>query len=461
MRRSRWLVGFWATALLWLPLPSPAEEPVVLLLGLGAIRADRAQQAEIVPTLRWLVRQGVEFTTAYANAPWPRAAAATVLTGTLSHGHGVRGPLDGLSPQRTTLAQAASAEGYDTVAVVSHLDLDPAAGFGRGFDRFDARLSLPLLDLAPRSLPVPDLFFGDLARDRSVRAAKIRAQGRRTDADTTEAALGMLAKHRRRPLFLWVSYFGASQTFSEEGVTLLSADAYAQRLRALDEEVRRLLDGVQKLGLAARTLLIVYGDSGFSLLEHGDYGAGTTLYEPAVRIPLAFIWPQRIPAGRTVEEPVSLVDVAPTVADLLGWRRRTASAGRSLAPLLFGAQGTAQWERRPVLLETYLPATAVASREVRTADGATRRAGSVLRAVRWGPYKLIARTPHPLIDVPSQRFAAGDSGLLPAAPVQRELYDLRSDPGELRDLVSEQPAVLEELDRWLREFEAFGEKKVP
>jgi hypothetical protein len=128
--------------------------------------------------------------------------------------------------------------------------------------------------------------------------------------------------------------------------------------------------------------------------------------------------------------------------------------------LLFGAQCTAQWERRPVLLETYLPATAVASREVRTADGATWRAGSVLRAVRWGPYKLIARTPHPLIDVPSQR-PARDSSVLPAAPVQRELYDLRSDPAELRDLVSEQPAVLEELDRWLREFEAFGEKKVP
>ncbi len=425
---------------------------MLLLLGLGAARADSVQKAEVAPTLHWLASRGATFTHAYSNTPWPRAAAATLLTGALSTYHGVQGPLDALSPAATSLARIAAARGYDTVAVVSHADLDPAFGFDRGFARFDARLSLPIVEHGPEALPVPSLYFGDRAHDRSVRAARLRANARRSDAETTEAALGALAKHRGRRLFLWVSYFGASQTWREDALSFWSKQEYEERIQQLDREVQRLLDGLQALGLAERTLVVLYADSGFALLEHGDYGVGLSLYEPAIRIPLSFVWPKRISPEQRFDVPVSLLDVAPTVADLLDWGPLPEARGRSLRPLF--ADKPSELPERPVWLETFLPATAAASREVRLTGGEKRRIGSVLRGVRLGRYKLIVRRPYALVDVPE---AAATRSVGPAVEEKR-LFDLLADPGEQRDLVPAAPAVLQELERCLAEFEGSGEK---
>lgn len=448
LRSVAWLVGCLGA---FAACASAADRPTVVLVGLGALRADVAERDDVAPTLQLLARRGVHFTAAYSNVPWPRGAAATVLSGALSHRHGVHSPLDPLAPDVTLLSERARDQGYDTVAVVSHFDLDPVFGFGRGFLSFDARLPLPIVGNHLSPLPVPSLFFGDLGRDRSLRGAKLQSNARRPDDWTAEAALATLSKYRGRDLFLWVSFFGPSQTWIDDELHFRSRADYEARVRFLDEQLARLARGIDALRQARDALIILYGDSGFALLEHSDYGAGNSLYEPSVRVPLVVVWLGKVPQGRVVTEPVSLLDLAPTLADLLGWGNEPQWRGHSLRPWLT-EEGDAP-KPRTVFLETSLPATLAASREVRDEQGRARRIGIRLQAVRAGRYKLIRREAHPLIDVPHP-------DPVPAGAQRTsdswELYDLLSDPAEQHNVAASAPHVLEDLTRKLREWNPSG-----
>lgn len=421
-----------------------ADRPNLVLVGLGALRADVAERQDVAPTLQLLSRQGVQFVTAYSNLPWPRGAAATLLASGNSQRHGVRGPLDALAPGVVLLSELARQQGYDTVAVVSHFDLDPVFGFGQGFQFFDVRLNLPIIGNHSSPLPVASLFFGDFGRDRSLRAAKLQSNARRADDWTTEAALGALSKYRGRQLFLWISYFGASQTWGDEALRFRRRENYEAQVHSLDDQLERLVRGIDALKKGQDTLLVLYGESGFSFLEHGDYGVGSSLYETSVRVPLVFVWLGKLPTGHQVEAPVSLLDVAPTLADLLGWPAQKAWSGQSLRPWLTGESETP--ESPPVFLETFLPATVAGSRALPDEQGQVRRIGVAWQALRMGRYKLIRRRAHRLIDVPRP------DPLPPAASSMLnsiELYDLANDPTEQRNMASSAPQVLEELAREL------------
>ena len=75
---------------------------------------------------------------------------------------------------------------------------------------------------------------------------------------------------------------------------------------------------IEELGLAETTLVIVSGDHGEGLMQHGILGHAAQLYEEAVRVPLLLRWPEGLPRRRSVPEPVGAIDVAPTALELLG-----------------------------------------------------------------------------------------------------------------------------------------------
>ncbi len=191
--------------------------------------------------------------------------------------------------------------------------------------------------------------------------------------------------------------------------------AYAGETELVDRELGRLLAGLAELGMIDGTLIVVTSDHGEGLGDHGHVGHISQLYDSLLHVPLVMTWPGRLPEGLVIAEPVSLVDLYPTVAELLGLPGPAGVSGRSLAPLIRGAAAP----ERAILAATYRPESFVDARAI-VLDG----------------FKLI-------------RSWRGDLS-------KHELYDVERDPAELEDLAASRPEELErlgrELDRSLAEL---------
>jgi arylsulfatase A-like enzyme len=134
--------------------------------------------------------------------------------------------------------------------------------------------------------------------------------------------------------------------FTEPGRTNLPSDvlAYEQEVRELDDQVARLVADLDASLGPERFVLVITADHGEEFGEHGGIYHGQ-LYDEVLHVPLFVRWPGKVPAGRTIDEQVSLVDVAPTLLDLVGLDA-TVESGLSLRPLL---EGTAAPLDRPYL----------------------------------------------------------------------------------------------------------------
>jgi arylsulfatase A-like enzyme len=183
-------------------------------------------------------------------------------------------------------------------------------------------------------------------------------------------------------------------------------DRYDREIRSVDDELRAFFAVLDEAGLAETTIVTILSDHGEEFAEHGGFQHGGVLYEESVRVPLLFWGPGRIPAGRRHATPVSLIDVAPTLLDLLGLPVPADIDGVSLEHLIVDGRALHQ---RPLFAE--------AQARQRWID-ATRREpwNPPLFAVRTGASKYILHRP-----------AHG-----PAAPPVR--FDLSRDPGETRPL---------------------------
>ena len=328
----------------------PPQRRHVLLLTVDTLRADHlganGHPLDTTPFLDELLAQGVNFTGAIAPVPRTTPTLASLLTGAYPHTTQVRGLTDTLSKDVTTLTERLLEQGFRTVAVVSNHMLTPERELDRGFEVYD---------------------FGDDARGA---------------AATTDAALAradLLASEAR--VFLWVHYidphvpyypppdlarafdpeysgryalhFGSrpggigAQAYPED---LPKAEAvyrnrlpdavnahvrrlYAADIRHTDDQIRRLVHGLHTR-LGPDWLIAFTADHGESLGEHDYfYDHGEYVYNAGLHVPLAIVPAAGDPlagAGR-VDAWVSLVDVAPTLAELLllaGARRLADSSSR-------------------------------------------------------------------------------------------------------------------------------------
>jgi tetratricopeptide (TPR) repeat protein len=177
----------------------------------------------------------------------------------------------------------------------------------------------------------------------------------------------------------------------------------------VDGQVGRLRAALRTQGLLDSTAIAVFADHGESLGEHGESTHGVFLYDPTIRVPLLLKLPAGRAAGRRVGTRVSLVDLAPTLLDLVGLRVPAEVQGQSLLPLL----GPARAADRPSYAETDYP----------------RRAFGWSSLASWRVDRfLYVKAPRP------------------------ELFDRRADPGEARNLVDERPAVAERVAQDLEAF---------
>jgi arylsulfatase A-like enzyme len=185
---------------------------------------------------------------------------------------------------------------------------------------------------------------------------------------------------------------------------------YGREVEFVDRHIGRLLDELDRRGKLDNTLLIFTSDHGEGLGDHNHVGHISQLYDTLINVPLAFVFPGRLPAGKVIDEPVALADVAPTIADLLGIPIIKNTSGRSLVPLITGGS----LAERPVIAETFRP-EAYADRRAIVAEG----------------HKYI--------------YSRRDEE-------REELYDLASDPDELEDLSKAKPELMARLRDRLHEI---------
>lgn len=320
----------------------------VLLVSLDTLRADVAYSGKF-ETIERLRREGTCFRNVVASAPFTPVSHASIFTGRHPPGHGIRHLLrEQLRPGIPTLASRLREAGYRTGAIVACPGLHDWYGLSRGFEHYD--------DEVPR---LPD------GRDPlQVADVKVRGTALKRAPLVVERALEWLAEAEPGPFLLFAHFFDSHWPYEppeELGGDL--ANPYEGEVAYMDHHLGRLIQGIEEAGYALDDLLVVcFSDHGEDLAgwysnDHGgdlghpeEAGHGCLLFDATLMVPLWLRLPGTIAAGREIDQQVRLIDVAPTILDLLGIAAPDGD-GASLLPLLQAEDG----RHRPAYSETFFP----------------------------------------------------------------------------------------------------------
>jgi len=368
----------------------------VLLVTIDTTRADHIgaygfRGAE-TPNIDRLAREGVRFERAVSPVPLTLPAHCSILSGLLPLHHAVRNNgTGGFRTDRETIATVLKKAGYRTGAFVGSFVLNHRFGLERGFDVYDDELDA-----------------------EAVVQSGLEAE--RTGDVVVDRALGWLQTRDARPFFAWVHLYDPHAPYSppEPYRSRHSASPYDGEIAFVDAQIGRLIAWLDQQKLTDRTMIVITGDHGEALGEHGELTHGLLLYEPTLHVPLVF----RDGAHHAVVgDAVSLIDLAPTIASALGvtWPQ---ADGHPIASL--GDSNDSKAAPGDIYSETEYP----------------RQFGwSGLSALRRDNYKYIA-SPHP------------------------ELYDLAADPKETRNLYETERRQLRTLMTAMQTLQS-GQVKAP
>ena len=355
----------------------PAARPNIVLITIDTLRADRIGRG-FTPAIDALAARGRRFTTARTTVPLTLPAHVSIMTGMLSVSHGVRENGAVFHPQRPPLAKALREAGYQTAAFVGAYVLDRRFGLANGFEQYDDRI--------PRNPNAAD-----------------RLEAERKGSEVVDAALAWL-QSARSSFFMWVHLYDPHAPYAApaEYVARAGSDPYNGEVAYADAQVARL-----ESALAARrdgAVVALAGDHGEGLGDHDERTHGMLAYDSTLRVPLIVSGPGI--AAAVVDDPVSLIDLAPTLLRL---------AGLEPDPNVKGVDLLSTVPRdRDVYAETRYPRTA-----------------------GWHPLGVLA----------------GERWKLVLSSTA-ELYDISADPTEKSDMSGGHPAIVQGMASRLRQMEA-------
>lgn len=376
---------------------SPGQ-PDLILISVDTLRRDNlgcyGYPRGTSPNLDSLAARGVVFENALSTASWTLPAHVSMLTGLYPASHAVQDDGSKLAESLPAVAERLTDAGYNALAVVSHVYVSRAFGLARGFDIFDESLTeggsknpragpvvdrtLEHVDRLPRDQPLfVFVHFFDPHWEYSPPPPFDRQFIDPAYAGPIDGTLASLSP-----------YFELGSPMAAPDLRQ-AVDLYDGEIAYVDVEIGRLIRELERR--RRPTVVALTSDHGEEFKEHGSLGHGRTLFEEQLRVPLILVGDsERLVAGMRRQEPVSLVDIAPTLVELAG------------AEPLVGAQGVS------------LLAPGVRSRVV---FGESIRFGNEIRYARLGPFKMI-------------HWEQGD---------RRVFFDLERDPWE-RQPMREDPS---------------------
>jgi choline-sulfatase len=281
--------------------PAPVE--AILLVTLDTTRADRLGfegAAVETPNLDRLAERGVRYSRAYTTAPMTLPAHASMLTGRLPHEHGIHENSRRLGEDLPLLQERLATAGYRTAAFVSGLPLGRQFGLARGFATYDDDL-------------------GDGATER------------RADA-TTDRAIAAIAAFDGARAFLWVHYFDPHEPYDPPPPfrERYRGDPYLGEVAFMDAQLGRLVDAFEARFASVSRRIVVAGDHGEGLGDHGESYHGNLVYDPVMRVPLLVAGSGIAPA--VLGAPVSVRRIFDSVLAWAGVAADGTAAALPLAP---------------------------------------------------------------------------------------------------------------------------------
>jgi len=415
-----------------------AGAPNIILISVDTLRADApgyAGGAARTPTIDALAAESFVFERAYSVAPWTRPSFASFFSGLYPSEMGVariRGfdpPGSEAVPYRwreepLTLTEVLRDAGYRTVAVVTNGQLTTEAAADQGFDFFhncklDVETTIPAL-----------------AMSLILRPPRDRNDYERADY-LSPTACSVIPRAAAEPALVWLHYMDPHFPYDAPGMPpaqRIDADkadviarlevrtgptmqAYIDAYRAEVEFCDRWLDSVVRTlkskGLWDSSIVVFWSDHGEEFWEHGSWEHGQSLFDELLHVPLLIHMPGQT-TQHVVAEPVSLLDVMPTLLEVAGCEGPE-MRGRSLAPVLSDDPG--ELAALHVFLESSIW-------------------GNIRKGLLTERYKLI-------YDVYHDRFS---------------LYDLAEDPGELHDIWG--TPLAPDTAQWERELMSWTEESL-
>ena len=364
----------------------PAKSPNVVVITIDTLRPDHlgcyGYKQIHTPNIDALAADGTRFDHAYTSVPVTLPSHTTIFTGTYPIYSGMHDfAANKLSPTQATLASVLKDHGYVTGAVVASAVLDSRFGLNHGFDFYYDHFDFNRLD--------------ESNMDEMERPGNLVA----------DVTLDWLGKNYQKKFFLWMHLYdphypyGPPAPYSEQ----YKDRPYDGEIAFADAQVGRLIRFLKEKGLYQNTLIVLSGDHGESLGEHGEKTHGFFIYNSTLHVPLMIHLPGQASRVKSVPDLVNLADVMPTILASLKLDAPAQVQGRSLVPLL-----SPQNALKPAALyaETFLPRL----------------------HFNWSELRSVETANYHFIDAPKP-----------------ELYDLAKDPGETQNLYAQKKAVSEEM----------------
>lgn len=358
----------------------------VVLISIDTCRADYLGcygfGRPTTPNIDAMAAEGVLFRNAVAAAPLTLPSHSTMLTGTIPPYHGVHDNSGyRLDESNTTLAEILKEDGYATGGIVAIFILDSDRGIAQGFDYYNDDYEEPNR---------VDLARGRIAEESSTLACE------------------WLSAHKDEPFFLFLHYYDPHTPYEppEPFAGRFADDLYAGEICYTDFQLGRVFDKLKELGIYDSTLIILTGDHGEMLGEHGETTHGYFIYESAIKVPLIVKRPYST-KHLDVSDTVGLIDIVPTVCSMAGVEAPSPVHGEDLS---------AYWSKRSKKATRYLYTESM----VPMKSGAASLLGVVS-----GDFKYIQTT-------------------------RPELYDTAEDPNETQNLIYDEPKLAHLLKEHLK-----------
>ena len=348
----------------------------VLLISIDTCRADYLScygyPDRTTPNIDALAKESLLFENAITPIPLTLPAHTSMLTGTIPPYHGVHdNDYYKVSPSNETIAEVLHHRGFSTAGIISAFVLDSRFGLDQGFDSYNDRFEEEL---------------------DSVSIAQRRG------GEATRFALEWLDKNKSKKFFMFLHYFDPHWPYEppEPFDSVFADNLYAGEIAYTDYCVGLVIRKLKSLGLYDSTLIVITGDHGEMLGEHGEQTHGYFVYESAVKVPLIVKIPKG-PKGKRIYDMVGLIDIIPTIYNCLQMPIPAHIQGVDLSGYFTGTGGA--YEDRYLYCESLYP---------------TKYGGNSLLAVTNNHWKYIQTT-------------------------RPELYNLDEDPQETNNLFSERP----------------------
>jgi arylsulfatase A-like enzyme/Flp pilus assembly protein TadD len=347
-------------------------EPNVFLITIDTLRADHVHcygyQDIETPAIDSVSKDGLRFAQAFTPSPITNTSHTTIMTGLLPSSHGVTDFALPLALSHVTWAELLKQRGYQTAAFIGAVILDShslAPGLDRGFDFYDN---------FPENLP------------ERVHWGRVERRG----MDVAQRAEKWLTAHPAAKHFVWVHLYDPHDPYEPPPPysRTYKSHLYDGEIAYADSALANFIQYIKNRGWYENAIIVIVGDHGEGLGEHGENTHGIFLYDSTTHVPLILKLPGDAGAGKVIGQQVRTTDILPTVLDLLDIRVANKFDGASLKPFFNDDE-----QSRVAFGETDYP---------------LRFGWAPLRSVREPGFKFI-EAPRP------------------------ELYDLHQDPGELHN----------------------------